>query len=162
MDTTSDRSRRQIVVGLPAWILLALAAGLAGSRWLPGEWYLTLAKPAWNPPSFVFAPVWTTLYVLMGVAAWLVWCRAGFSRARRALVLFGIQLGLNALWSWVFFGAHQMLWGLVEMLLLWATILATILAFRRHSRAAAWLLVPYLAWVSFAAVLNFTLWRLNT
>ncbi|MCB1888719.1 MAG: tryptophan-rich sensory protein [Rhodocyclaceae bacterium] len=153
--------RRGRVLALPGFILLALSAGLAGSRWLPGMWYVGLTKPSWNPPAWVFGPVWTFLYVTMGVAAWLVWRRAGWRGARGALLLFGLQLGLNALWSYVFFGAHLMGWGLVEMLVLWAAILATARAFARHSRTAGWLLAPYLAWVAFAAVLNFTLWRLN-
>jgi benzodiazapine receptor len=154
-------SRWRSVLALPGWIVLALSAGLAGSRWLPGAWYVALEKPAWNPPSWVFAPVWTTLYVMMGVAAWLVWRRTGFRGGGIALTLFGVQLVLNALWSWIFFGAHLMLAALLEMLVLWAAIAATMRAFARHSRAAALLLAPYLAWVSFAAVLNFTLWRLN-
>ena len=161
MNRDLTRPRWQTTAALPLWILLALSAGLAGSRWLPGDWYLALEKPAWNPPSWVFAPVWTTLYVMMGVAAWLVWRRSGFAGARGALSLFFCQLGLNALWSYIFFGAHQMGWALVEMGGLWVAILGTILAFRRHSCAAARLLMPYLAWVSFAAVLNFTLWQLN-
>lgn len=161
MSPRPTRPRWQTAVALPLWILLGLSAGLAGSRWLPGAWYAALEKPAFNPPSWIFAPVWTTLYVLMGVAAWLVWRRAGFATARGALVLFAAQLGLNALWSYVFFGAHRMGWALAEMGVLWAAILATILAFRRHSTLAAGLLVPYLAWVSFAAVLNLALWRLN-
>jgi tryptophan-rich sensory protein len=128
---------------------------------MPGEWYASLKKPSWNPPGWVFGPVWTTLYVMMAVAAWLVWKRGGFSSQRPALVLFLAQLALNAAWTPLFFGLHRPGLAFAEILLLWLAIAAALAAFRPVSRAAAWLLTPYLAWVSFAAVLNFALWRLN-
>jgi translocator protein len=105
--------------------------------------------------------MWTTLFVLMGVAAWLVWKPAGFKAAAMPLTLFAVQLVLNVSWSWIFFGMHQPGWAFVEIVILWLAIVATTLAFFRSSKIAGWLLVPYLAWVSFAAVLNFTIWRLN-
>lgn len=149
--------------GLALLVSLALTFGAAalGAFFMPGEWYASLAKPSWNPPSWVFGPVWTTLYTLMAVAAWLVWQRGEGGVRRRALGLYLGQLVLNAAWTPLFFGLHLLGVALVEMLLLWVAIVATIAAFHRVHRLAAWLLVPYLAWVSFAAFLNFTLWRLN-
>ncbi|WP_137283724.1 TspO/MBR family protein [Halorussus salinisoli] len=124
-------------------------------------WYPTLAKPAFTPPSWVFGPVWTTLYLLMGVALYLVW-RSDRGRLRQvALAVFGVQLVLNAAWSLVFFGSQAVLGGLAVILALLAVILATIAAFARVDRRAAVLLVPYLLWVGFATALNFEIWRLN-
>lgn len=138
-----------------------MAAGWIGSRFTPGEWYASLAKPAWNPPDSVFGPVWSTLYVLMGVAAWLVWRKAGFAGARVAIGLFIIQLFLNSLWSFLFFGVHQPGLAFIEMLVLWLVIMATTTGFWRVSVPAGILLLPYLCWVGFAIALNFELWRLN-
>lgn len=115
-----------------------------------------------EPPGSIFGPVWTTLYVLMGIAAWLVWKREGFWPAKTALILFAIQLVLNGAWSWIFFRMRRPDLAFLEILFLWIAIAATTLAFFRHSQLAGWLLTPYLAWVSFAAVLNFTIWRMNT
>ena len=128
---------------------------------MPGEWYASLRKPSWNPPGWIFGPVWTALYAMMAVAAWLVWRRGGFAAQRRALTMFLVQLALNAAWTPLFFGLHWPGVAFAEIVLLWLAIGATLFAFRPVSRVAAWLLVPYLAWVSFAAVLNFELWRLN-
>lgn len=149
------------VVGLVSWVVGCLATGWVGSTFMPGEWYAALTKPPWTPPNDVFAPVWTTLYVLMGVAAWLVWRTAGFAGARTPLMLFIAQLILNALWSYLFFGAHQMLLAFVDIIVLWLLILATIVRFRRVVPVAGALLIPYLCWVAFASALNFELWRLN-
>ena len=128
---------------------------------MPGDWYATLKEPSWNPPGWIFGPVWTTLYAMMAVAAWLTWRQGGWIQQRRALRLFLVQLALNALWTPVFFGLHRPGVAFAEIVLLWLAIAWTIAAFWQVHRAAAGLLVPYLAWVSFAAVLNFTLWRLN-
>lgn len=133
---------------------------LATSAKIP-TWYATLAKPAWNPPNWLFAPVWTTLFILMGVAAWMVWLRRGQAGARAALGLFAVQLVLNTLWSFVFFAAENPGLAMVEIVVLWLAIAATIWTFRGISMGAAWLLAPYLAWVSFASCLNFAIWRLN-
>jgi translocator protein len=149
------------MIGFFAWLAGSLAAGFIGSRWMPGAWYDALIKPSFNPPDWIFAPVWTLLYVLMGVAAWRVWKGAGFAGAGVALGLFVGQLCLNALWSYIFFGAHSLGTALAEIVLLWCAILATIMMFRKVDRFASILLVPYLMWVSFAAVLNLQLWRLN-
>lgn len=121
-------------------------------------WYASLNKPVFNPPNSLFGPVWTILYALMGVALYLVWNE---KNNKKALTLFAIQLVLNVLWSFVFFGWHQPGWAFLEIIILWVAILATILEFRKLSKTAAWLLVPYLAWVTFASVLNFAVWRLN-
>ena len=124
-------------------------------------WYKTIEKPTWNPPDSVFGPVWTTLFVMMAVAAWLVWKPAGFTAATVPLTLFAVQLVLNVAWSWIFFGMHQPGWAFVEIVILWLAIMATTVAFFRKSTIAGSLMVPYLAWVSFASVLNFTIWQLN-
>lgn len=152
-------------IGLAAWLLVTFAAAALGN-WATmssvGDWYQQLARPGWTPPDWVFAPVWTTLYAMMAVAAWLVWRRAGWPAARWPLGLFFVQLVLNTLWSVLFFGLRQPAWAFAEILVLWLAILATTLAFWRHSRAAGVLLLPYLAWVAFAAVLNFEFARLNS
>lgn len=148
-------------LGLMGWLVAAFAAAWVGSRFRPAEWYEALAKPAWTPPDAVFAPVWTALYALMGVAAWLVWRRAGFSGAPAALALFIVQLLLNALWSYLFFGLHRIDLALLEIVPLWLAILIVLVLFWRVDWRAGALMVPYLAWVAFAAGLNFALWRLN-
>ena len=126
-------------------------------------WYPTLKKPAFTPPASVFGPVWTLLYALMGVSVYLVSEHEGAARrvVRVARLLFAMQLGLNLLWSFIFFGRRSLLAALVEIAVLWVAILATMLAFARVSLAAALLMLPYLCWVSFAALLNFAIWRLN-
>jgi tryptophan-rich sensory protein len=148
-------------IGLAGWLLVSFAAAWIGSRYMPGPWYESLAKPAWIPPNDVFAPVWTVLYVLMGVAAWLVWKRAGFKGAGVALTLFVVQLVLNALWSYVFFGLHRISAAFVDIAILWVAILAVTVLFWRIVRLAGVLMFPYLAWVGFASVLNFVLWHMN-
>jgi len=126
-----------------------------------GTWYQILEKPFFSPPNWVFAPVWTTLFILMGVALFLVWKKDYVPGRNLALWVFGIQLALNVLWSFVFFGMHQPGWAMAEILVLWFAIAANMLAFHHVSKAAGWLLLPYLLWVSFAAVLNCAIWRLN-
>jgi len=153
------------MLGILVFILVCELAGIVGSFFtrpsIPG-WYAGLVKPSFNPPNWIFGPVWTTLYVLMGLAAYLVY-EKGLRRndVRKALAVFGGQLVLNALWSIVFFGAHQILGAAVLIVVLWAMILATILLFSRISKAAAYLLIPYILWVSFATVLNISLYVLN-
>ena len=152
-------------VALAIFVLLPLAAGGLGSIATArsvAEWYPLLVKPWWNPPSWVFGPVWTVLYIFMGVAAWRVWCSAGsFGSARSAMILFLLQLALNAAWSWLFFGFRMPGAALAELLLLWVFIVATIRTFFVYDLVAAWMMVPYLAWVSFAGALNAAIWILN-
>lgn len=150
------------LLALVGWVALCFGAASLGAFFMPGEWYASLRKPSWNPPSWIFGPVWTALYVMMATAAWLVWKRGGFAAQRQPLTLFLVQLALNAAWTPLFFGVHWPGVAFAEILLLWLAIVATILFFRRVSSAATWLLAPYLLWVTFATVLNFTLWRLNS
>ena len=155
------RSPFSQVVGLLGWLLAAFAAAAVGAIASvdAASFYAQLSQPSWAPPAWVFGPVWSMLYALMGVAAWLVWRSPGPTGA--ALGLFGAQLAANALWSWLFFAWHLGALAAVEVLILLVLIVATMAAFRRTSRLAALLLVPYLLWVSFASVLTWTLWRSN-
>lgn len=141
-----------------------LVGGISGFFTVSGveSWYQTIQKPSWNPPNWVFGPVWTTLYVMMGIALWRVW-KEDTSRELKmiAFILFGVQLILNFLWSFVFFKLEQPGFAFLEILFMWVAILATIFAFAQVNKTAAWLLVPYISWVSFAAILNFTIWRMN-
>ena len=127
----------------------------------PGDWYKQLHKPRWRPPDWLFAPVWTVLYVAIGLSGWLVWLEAGIAGAALPLSIYAVQLLLNAAWTPIFFGLHRPRLAMVEIMVLWAAILATIIMFRPVSAAAALLLVPYLAWVSFAAALNLSIWQRN-
>ena len=157
-------TRTRQAIGLVVFVAICLGAAGFGS-WLTlpsiGTWYATLTKPAWNPPNWIFGPVWTFLYLCMAVAAWLIWRESQARSVRTQLTFFAVQLALNVAWSGIFFYLHLTGAAVLEVLLLWGFILATVLSFRRVSRAAALLLAPYLAWVSFAAFLNFTIWRLN-
>lgn len=148
-------------LALLVFVLLSFAAAAFGSQFTPGEWYAALDKPPFNPPSWVFGPVWSLLYLMMAVAAWLVWLRRDTRPVTLALVVWLLQLVLNAIWSWLFFGLERLDLALYEMSALWLGILVCLVLFMRVRRAAGWLLVPYLAWVSFAWVLNFSLLRLN-
>ncbi len=156
--------RRRDLLGLVGFVAICLAvAGLGGAvtGLSVGDWYQDLAKPPFNPPDWVFAPVWTTLYVLMALAAWRVWRHRQSPGRRPALLLFATQLSLNLLWSCLFFGLTAVGAALVEIVALWAAIVATANRFRRVDAAAGWLMVPYVVWVSFAVVLNGTIWWLN-
>jgi benzodiazapine receptor len=146
-------------------ILIPLIAGFIGSIATASSiptWYTFLAKPAWTPPSWLFGPVWTTLYILMGIALFLVW-RKGLERhdVKIAISIFGIQLFLNVMWSVIFFGFQSILGGLIEIIFLWIAILVNIIAFYRISKAAGIVLLPYIVWVSIAAYLNYTVYLLN-
>lgn len=154
---------RQQIFGLAGWLLICfIAAGIGAMASIRAEeFYSQLTRPDWAPPGSVFGPVWSCLYTLMAIAAWLVWRIGGFSLARPALVLFLVQLVFNSLWSWLFFGWQLPGWALVEVILLWLLILATVIAFWRVRPLAGILLLPYLLWVSFASALNHTLWQLN-
>jgi tryptophan-rich sensory protein len=140
---------------------LPLLVGALGGIVTDGGWYTELRRPGFAPPGWLFGPVWTALYLGMGVAAWLVWRRAGFHRARVALALYALQLVFNALWSPIFFGLRAMGWAFVDIVLLAIAIVVTLIKFYRIDRSAGLLLVPYLLWVLFAGALNFSLWMLN-
>jgi tryptophan-rich sensory protein len=149
--------------GLVAWLAISFAAaaigGVASAN--SGDFYQQLARPAWAPPAWLFAPVWTVLYLLMGVAAWLVWRERGFRQAPIALSLFLLQLALNALWTWLFFVWRLGALAFGEILVLWMLILCTLVAFWRVRRAAGALLIPYLAWVTLASALTYAVWQRN-
>ena len=149
------------LLGLIGWIALSFGAAVVGGLFRPGEWYLSLDKPVWTPPGWIFPPVWTALYAMMGIAAWLAWKERGWRRAAIPLSIFIVQLLLNAAWSWLFFGLHRPGLALLDIIALWIGILATVIAFWRVRPAAGALLIPYLAWVSFATVLNAEIWRRN-
>ena len=163
-DTATHHPIGASVASWPALIaLIAICqlAGLTGALVTDADFYRALARPSWAPPGWVFGPVWITLYTMMGVAAWLVWRSGRGSDRTVALALFAVQLALNAAWTPTFFGLRSIGGGLVVIALLDVAILATIVWFGRRSQLAAWLLVPYAAWVGFATALNATLWQLN-
>ncbi len=150
-------------LGLLGWLLASVVtAGIGGLASVNAAgFYGQLVQPAWAPPAWLFGPAWTVLFLLMAVAAWLVWRQDGFRGAATAFKFYAAQLVANALWSWLFFAWHLGGLAMAEVIVLWLLIAATLVTFWRIHRLAALLLVPYLAWVSFAAALNFTLWRLN-
>ena len=150
-------------IGLVGWSLLTFAVAAIGAfaSTDASAFYSKLTRPSWAPPGWLFGPVWSVLYALMAASAWLVWRARGFTGARIALALFIAQLAANALWSWLFFVWHQGGLAFAEVLLLWCVIAATVVSFWRISTIAALLLAPYLAWVTFASALTFTVWKLN-
>lgn len=152
---------KKSMVPLLVCLLACFAVAWFGSQFVPGEWYQSLGKPSWTPPNAIFPPVWTALYLLMAVSAWLIWTQRGFRSARPALALFGVQLVFNGLWSWIFFGMHRIGLAFVDISLLWLALIAVILAFARRRPLAAWLLIPYLIWISYASALNLAIWQLN-
>jgi len=150
-----------LIVFLTICFIAAAIGGIVTGPAIDG-WYETLEKPSWQPPAWVFGPVWTMLYLLMAIAAWLVWRSAGARSAAVPLSLFAVQLVLNVAWSWTFFYLQRPGWAVLELIVLWVAIALTTLAFFRRSPVAGGLMLPYLAWVTFAGVLNFTIWRLNS
>jgi benzodiazapine receptor len=151
-----------LVIALVAPFGVAAIGGIATGSSV-STWYPTLNKPAWNPPAWVFGPVWTLLYLMMGIASWLVWQKRAQNeaRVRGALGWYGLQLGLNLGWSVIFFGLRQVGLALIEIVALWSTLAITIVKFGRIRRAAAGLLLPYLLWTTFATALNAAIWWLN-
>jgi len=145
-------------LGLVGWLVLCFGAAAVGARFRPGAWHAGLRKPSWTPPNWLFAPVWTLLYAMMAVAAWLAWQGVGLSWESG---LFLVQLVLNAAWTWLFFGLKRPALALADILALWLAIAATLVTFWQLRPLAGLLLAPYLAWVTFAAALNAALWRLN-
>lgn len=146
---------------LLAFAAACTAVALTGVFFRPGDWYEHLRKPPWRPPNWLFGPAWTVLYATIAVAGWMVWKAAGWPGAAGAMAVYGLQLVLNAGWSPLFFGLRRPDLAFYELLALWASIVATIAAFHPISPQAAWLLLPYLAWVTFAGSLNLSVWRLN-
>ncbi|MFV8819546.1 TspO/MBR family protein [Haliea sp. E17] len=151
------------VTGFVCWLVVvffAAAIGAAASIHA-GSFYAQLIRPDWAPPSWLFGPVWTALYALMGIAAWLIWRIGGFRAAQSALIIFLAQLAFNALWSWLFFGWHRGALAFADILLLFTLLIATLISFWRIKPLAGALLVPYLLWVIFASALNYSVWQLN-
>lgn len=163
MSSLATPSPRHPVIGLTGWLLLSAAVAAAGgiASADAGSFYARLQQPPWAPPAWLFGPVWTLLYAAMAVAAWWVWRTPPTPARRIALTLYVVQLVPNVLWSWLFFAWHQGALAMADIALLWLLIVATVAAFWRVRRGAAALLLPYLAWVSFASALNFWLWRHN-
>jgi len=149
------------VFELLGFIAACFFAALTGALFRPGDWYERLAKPTWRPSNRLFAPVWTFLYFTIAISGWLVWRKAGFAGAALPLAIYALQLVLNAAWTPIFFGLHRPDLAFLDIILLWLSIIATIALFFPIQAAAALLLLPYLAWVTFAGALNFAVWRLN-
>lgn len=149
-------------LALVGWLALCFSASLGAIFVTTDGWYANLNKPPWNPPAWLFGPVWTLLYGMMAVAAWLVWREGGWKAQSRTLRLFLLQWLLNALWTPLFFGLHRVDLALVDVVGLWITLVTTLVTFWQTKKAAGALLAPYLVWVSFAVILNFTIWQLNT
>ena len=156
-------ARSKQIVGLLGWLVVCfIAAAIGGAASIEaGPFYAQLVRPAWAPPSSVFGPVWTVLYAMMGFAAWMVWTAVDSRAIRLPITLFLVQLALNTLWSWLFFRWHQGALAFGDILALWVSIAATLVAFWRVRRLAGALLIPYLLWVSFASALNYSVWQLN-
>ena len=159
----SQFSKKKQIIGLVVCVLVSFIAAAIGSAASiqAGSFYTQMVRPGWAPPADIFGPVWTVLYALMGVAAWLVWRVGGFRAAHTPLTLFLAQLAVNALWSWLFFGWHLGALAFTGIVLLWVLIAATLVAFWRIRPLAGALLIPYLLWVSFASALNYSVWQLN-
>ncbi|MCC5908798.1 MAG: tryptophan-rich sensory protein [Balneolaceae bacterium] len=165
MKTEKHKITFKSVAGFVFWLGICYFTAWIGAQVSPGiassVWYDSIQKPDWNPPAWVFGPVWTTLYTMMGVAGWLVWKNYGFTDAKAALSVFLIQLILNGLWSQIFFGLQEPGWAFLEIILLLAAIILTTILFFEKNRVAGWLMIPYILWVSFATVLNGAIWWLN-
>ncbi len=155
------RGRAADLLGLGVALVATFAVATFGAQFEPGTWYRQLARPTWTPPGWIFGPVWTYLYLTMAIAAWLVWRSAAWRAVRPAILLYAGQLLLNGLWSWLFFGKQMIGAALLDIVALLMLIVLTALAFRRHRRIAFRLLVPYIAWVTFASCLNFAIWLKN-
>lgn len=159
----TGRSIRSDLPALAGWLAVTFAASAVGAiaNLGAGEFYSSLARPTWAPPPSVFGPVWTTLYLMMAVAAWLVWRSGGFAAQGRALALYLTQLAVNALWSWTFFAWRSGVLSMAVLILLWLMILPMAMTFRHASRLAGALIIPYILWVTFAGMLNYSVWQMN-
>ena len=158
-----SQSKQRQILGLIGWFVVSFAASAVGAvaSTQAKSFYSQLVQPPLAPPPWLFGPVWTVLYALMAIAAWLVWRSGGFRANRVALSLFLGQLALNVLWSWFFFAWHRGALAFADIVLLWVLIVATLISFWRVRPLAGILLIPYLLWVSFASVLNYSVWQLN-
>jgi len=157
-------ARQRDIAGLLVFLVICFGVSVAGGAATAssvGTWYQALQKPPFNPPDWLFAPVWTVLYVMMAVAGWRVWRKHGLRGARAAMALFGIQLALNLAWSFVFFGYRLIGAALIEIVVLLVAIVLTTILLWRRDRFAGVLFIPYAGWVAFATALNFALWQLN-
>ncbi len=162
-DHAVNMKPKQQIIGLIAWFILSFAASAVGAiaSIQAQSFYGSLFQPTWAPPAWLFGPVWTMLYAMMAIAAWLVWRRGGIKTNQTALSLFLVQLILNGLWSWMFFAWNFGAGSFVNIIVLWLAIVATIIAFWRVDKVAGVLMIPYLLWVSFASALNYAMWQLN-
>jgi tryptophan-rich sensory protein len=157
-------TRFRSLIGLPIWMAVCFGAAYLGSIFTTPSvttWYPELIKPSWTPPAWVFGPVWSLLYLMMAMAAWLVWRQGSLSTRVLPITLFLVQLVLNVLWSMLFFGLRMPDLAFAEIVVLWFAILTTVITFWRSTPLAGYLLLPYLVWVAFASILNFALWRMN-
>lgn len=157
------KTSQQQIIGLVFWLVLCFVASAIGAiaSIQAQSFYGSLVQPSWAPPAWLFGPVWTALYTMMAISAWMIWRYGGFAPNRKALSLFVIQLALNSLWSWLFFAWLQGMLSFINIVFLWVFILLTLIAFWRKNTWAGLLLVPYIIWVSFASALNFAMWQLN-
>ncbi len=151
----------KLVISLIITVGLGSLGGIFTISEIP-NWYAGLQKPSFNPPNWLFGPVWTLLYILMGISVYLIWKQPVSTERNIGLMLFALQFVLNFCWSIIFFKQHQLGWALVEIIVMWIFILLTIIWFGKMSSVASWLLVPYISWVSFAAILNAAIWKLNS
>lgn len=148
-------------LGLAFWVVLTFSIAAFASQFEPGEWYKSIAKPIWTPPGWLFGPVWGILYFSMSISAWLVWRQRPNTAVTISLMFYLTQLALNGLWSWLFFGRQWIGLALIDLIVLVITVAIMIVMFIRISKAAGFILLPYLFWISFAAALNFEIWRIN-
>ncbi len=149
------------ILSFGAFLVIAMGAASSGAVFKPDLWYASLSKPRWCPPDWLFPVAWSVLYLTIAIAGWLVWCVSGFKGAEIAFLVFGMHLVLNFTWSVIFFGLKRMDWAFYEIVLFWVTLVVTILLFYEISRTAAYLLLPYLMWATFAGALNYAVWRMN-
>jgi benzodiazapine receptor len=149
------------ILGLAFWVILTFGVAVFASQFEPGDWYAHIAKPAWTPPGWLFGPVWGLLYLSMSVSAWLVWRQRSVAAVTLPLAFYLTQLALNGIWSWLFFGRQWIGLALIDLVVLVILVAITAAMFLRVRRTAGYVLLPYLLWVSFAAALNFQIWRMN-
>lgn len=161
----NSKNNTTLTIALVLWIALCYFVAWTGAQVSPGiassEWYDQLNRPSWNPPGWLFGPVWTLLYTFMGIAAWRIWKQLGFSEGKRELGAFIVQLILNGLWSQIFFNMQNVGLALIEIIILLAAIVVTTVLFFRRDKIAGWLMVPYILWVTFATALNAAIWIMN-